>query len=61
MVFYRDQELECTEHKSDDIGKEAVVTDLNRNGSKLVYSVDDVPPWHWCILLGFQVRTKLIY
>ena len=24
--------------------------------SDLAYSIDDVPPWYMCILLGFQVR-----
>jgi len=29
-------------------------------GSKLLYSVDDVPPWHWSLFLGFQVERKTV-
>lgn len=32
----------------------------DKNKSAMVYSVDDVPPWHWSIILGFQVNSNLI-
>ena len=27
--------------------------------SDLAYSIDDVPPWYLCILLGFQVSLLI--
>ena len=34
------------------------ITQTNQNA--LLYSVDDVPPWHLSCLLGFQVFLKRI-
>lgn len=28
---------------------------------KLLYSVNDVPPWYLCLILGFQVRIRFIF
>lgn len=34
---------------------------INESQSKkLLYTVNDVPPWYLCLILGFQVRTKFI-
>lgn len=27
---------------------------------KLLYKINDVPPWYLCIILGFQVRIRFI-
>lgn len=26
------------------------------DANHLIYKVDDIPPWHWSLLLGFQVE-----
>lgn len=28
----------------------------NNRKSQMIYSVDDIPPWHWSFLLGLQVN-----
>lgn len=34
---------------------------INESQSKkLLYKVNDVPPWYLCLILGFQVRTRFI-
>lgn len=32
-----------------------------RPGCNLIYSINDRPPWHLCLLLGFQVRNNHFY
>lgn len=32
----------------------------NNRKSQMIYSVDDIPPWHWSLLLGFQVYYFII-
>ena len=29
------------------------------DANHLIYSVDDIPPWHWSLLLGFQVHSNI--
>lgn len=36
------------------------VTTENKPSDALIYSVDDVPPWHVSLLLGFQVPIKRV-
>ena len=33
----------------------------NKRASDIMYGVEDVPPWHISLLLGFQVQSNVIF
>lgn len=44
------------QHQEENLPDKIQITQTNQNA--LLYSVDDVPPWHLSCLLGFQVFFK---
>ena len=53
--------LEEQQAESNQISNDEGVDGLtNRNNNALLYSVDDTPPWHLSVILGFQVMNQLL-
>ena len=60
-TLHNGNSLEEQQAESNQISNDEGVDGLtNRNNNALLYSVDDTPPWHLSVILGFQVMNQLL-